>query len=183
MGANCRSSSQAYQRLTPAIVRAVDTIAYLVQAAGPGTHRITTAAQPTYGEPLAAHAHFDVIGEGAAARWRGTHADAAAVAEVATLAFIVASGSVVLATSATPGKETVRGWLIDGRALRPLTADQIHRAYRESPGPVPSDSTFLTAFPVPPYTPTDRQSACRQHAPQTRRRPDLGLRRPPRSLD
>ncbi|WP_369228411.1 hypothetical protein AB5J52_48030 (plasmid) [Streptomyces sp. R39] len=165
MGTNCRSSVQACQRLTPAITRAVHTIAHLVQTAGPGSHRITTAAHPTYGEPFAAHAHFDVIGEGAAAHWRGTHADAAAVAEVMTLAFIVANGSVVLATSATTGEEAVRGWLIDGRALRPLTADQVRLAYHEAPGPVPSDITFLTAFPVPPCTPADHRTVCRQHTP------------------
>lgn len=153
MGANNLSSSQARERLAPVTAHAVDTITDLMRAAGPGSHLITIAVHPRKAEPVIAHAWFDVVGEGADALWRGVYSDAAAVAETVALAFIVAKGSLVLGTTAPTGEETVRGWMIDGRTLRPLTAEQVRHAFRKTLGPESDDLNYQTAFPVPSTAP------------------------------
>jgi len=149
MGPNNLSSSQARERLAPVTAHAVDTVTDLIATAGPGRHLITAAARPSNAEPVMAFAWFDVLGEGADALWSGVYADTAAVAEVVALGFIVDKGSVVLGTTAPTGEETVRGWLVNGHALRPLTADQIRYVFHEVIGPESGAVTYRTAFPVP----------------------------------
>ncbi|MFD3381352.1 hypothetical protein [Streptomyces sp. NPDC058697] len=131
----------------------MDTVTDLMKTAGPGRHLITTAVHPRNSEPVVAYAWFDVVGEGTDALWSGVYADAAAVTEVVALAFIIAKGSVVLGTTSPTGEETVRGWVVDGHALRPLTADQVRHAFQESPGPASDAVTYRTAFPVPASAP------------------------------
>lgn len=153
MGPNNLSSSQARERLAPVTAHAVDTVTDLMTTAGPGRHLITAVVHPRNAEPVTAYTWFDVLGEGADALWSGVYADTAAVAEVVALGFIVDKGSVILGTTAPTGEETVRGWLVDGHALRPLTADQIRHAFRETLGPQSDAVTYQTAFPVPASAP------------------------------
>ncbi|WP_447047084.1 hypothetical protein ACRAKG_00020 [Streptomyces rosealbus] len=127
----------------------MDTVTDLMKSAGPGRHLITTAVRPENAEPVVAYAWFDVIGEGTDALWSGVYADTAAVAEVMALAFVVARGSVVLGTTSPTGQETVRGWMVEGRALLPLTADQVRHAFHLTLGPGPDAVTYQTAFPIP----------------------------------
>ncbi|MBK6018576.1 hypothetical protein [Streptomyces sp. MBT53] len=154
MGPNNLSSSQARERLAPVTAHAVDAVTDLMTTAGPGSHLLTAVVRPRNAEPVTAYAWFDVVGEGADALWRGVYADTAAVAEVVALGLIVAKGSVVLGTTAPTGEETVRGWLVDGHALRPLTADEIRHVFREALGPESDAVTYRTAFPVPVSAPT-----------------------------
>ncbi|MFF3489684.1 hypothetical protein ACFYXC_41760 [Streptomyces sp. NPDC002701] len=149
MGAKNLSSRQARERLAPVTAHAVATVTDLMQTAGPGRHVITTVVRPRNAEPVTAYAWFDVFGEGTDALWSGVYADAAAVAEVVALAFIVATGSVVLGTTSPTGEETVRGWVVDGQTLRPLTAEQVRHAFHETLGPDTPSVTYRTAFPVP----------------------------------
>ncbi|MCW8103536.1 hypothetical protein [Streptomyces tauricus] len=154
MDINNPSSSQPRERLTPVTAHAVDTVTALMRTAGPGKHKITTTALPGNAEPITtAVTSFEVFGEGPDAFWRGIYAEAASVVGVLALAFVVAAGSVVLNTAAPTGEKSVQGWMIDGHALRPLTADQIRRAYREPLGTEPDDLTYRTAFPVPSSVP------------------------------
>lgn len=152
MGAKNLSSSQARERLAPVTARAVDTVTDLMQAAGPGMHLLTTVVHPRNAEPVTAYAWFDVLGEGTDALWSGVYADAAAVAEVVALGFIVAEGSVVLGTRSPTGKETVRGWVIDGRTLSPLTAEQVRDDFQDTLGPESDAVIYQTAFPLPSAT-------------------------------
>ncbi|MFJ9381438.1 hypothetical protein [Streptomyces sp. NPDC101455] len=131
----------------------MDTVTDLMTTAGPGRHLITAVAYPRNAEPVTAYSWFDVLGEGAEALWSGIYADTAAVAEVVALGFIVDKGSVVLGTTGPTGEETVRGWLVNGHALRPFTADQIRQAFRETLGPQSDAVTYQTAFPVPASVP------------------------------
>ncbi|MCH5677938.1 hypothetical protein [Streptomyces gilvus] len=153
MGAKNLSSSQARDRLAPVTAHAVDTVTDLMQTAGPGRHLITTVVRPSNAEPVTAFAWFDVIGEGADALWSGVYADAAAVAEVVALAFVVDKGSVVLGTTSPTGEHSVRGWVVDGHTLRPLTAEQVRHAFHETLGPNTPSITYQTAFPVPSAAP------------------------------
>ncbi|MFI1445223.1 hypothetical protein [Streptomyces fructofermentans] len=154
MAPNNSSSSRAREGLASVTAHAVDTITDLMKTAGPGRHLISTAVHPSDAEPVIAYAWFDVIGEGTDALWSGVFADAAAVAEVVALGFIVAKGSVVLGTTSPTGEETVRGWMVDGHALKPLTADQVRDAFHETLGPESPSVTYRTAFPVPTSAPT-----------------------------
>ncbi|MFH8492138.1 hypothetical protein [Streptomyces longisporoflavus] len=149
MGPDNLSPGQARARLAPVTAHAVDTVTDLMKSAGPGRHLITATVRPGNTEPVIAYTWFDVIGEGADALWSGVYADTAAVAEVVALAFIVARGSVVLGTTSPTGEESVRGWLVEGHALTPLTADQVRHAFHATVGPGPDALTYQTAFPIP----------------------------------
>ncbi|MDH6604371.1 hypothetical protein M2164_000004 [Streptomyces sp. SAI-208] len=153
MGPKNLSSSQARERLASVTTHAVDTVTDLMKTAGPGRHLITTAVRPSNAEPVIAYAWFDVFGEGADALWNGDFADTAAVTKVLALGFILAKGSVVLGTTSPTGEEAVRGWMVDGHALRPLTADQVREAFHEALGSDTPSVTYRTAFPVPASTP------------------------------
>ncbi|MET9089420.1 hypothetical protein ABZX77_47480 [Streptomyces sp. NPDC004237] len=137
------------QEVASAAAHAAHSVAYLITAAGPGRHQITAAALPRSGRPITARARFTLIDDGTDA---ALYTDrSSAVAEAVVVAFLGAGGSILLHSSTPTGEESVRGWVIEGLTLRPLTADQVQRAYREASGTAPA-VTFLTAFPVPPPT-------------------------------
>ncbi|WP_369228412.1 hypothetical protein AB5J52_48035 (plasmid) [Streptomyces sp. R39] len=135
----------AREQAVPAVAHAAHIVAYLMAAAGPGKHRITTAAHSGSGGPVTARTLFEVADASLSADPDGI----TAVAKTLVIASLGTGGSILLTTTTPTGEETVRGWLIEGLAVRPLTAAQVHRAYHEASGPAP-DVTFLTAFPVPP---------------------------------
>ncbi|MFG3134546.1 hypothetical protein ACGFZU_43605 [Streptomyces tendae] len=153
MGATNLSSSQRREHLAAVTAHAVKAVTGLMQAAGPGEHLITAAVQTPNAEPVIAYAWFDIVGEGTDARWSGVYADAAAVAEAVTVAFILAKGSIVLGTTSPTGEESVRAWTVDDHTLRPLTAEQVRHAFHETIGPKSAAVTYQTAFRIPSASP------------------------------
>ncbi|RSM83255.1 hypothetical protein DMH25_46205 [Streptomyces sp. WAC 01325] len=149
MGAHSSSFRPAQARLAAVTAHAVTTTTDVMRAAGRGRHQITTAAQPENADPVVAQAGFEVIGEGEDALWSGSKAEAAQVAEVMTLAFILARGSVVLGTTSPTGEESVRAWMITGHTLTPLTTDEARHVFRETGGRDSTPVAYRTAFAVP----------------------------------
>ncbi|MER5698900.1 hypothetical protein ACWDBO_44900 [Streptomyces mirabilis] len=152
MGSNDFSSGQARERLEPITTHAVNTVTELMHGAGPGRHLITAAVRTPGSEPVIAYTWFDISGEDPDVYWYCDIDEVLKVAKAIALAFILSAGSVVLGTSSITGAETVRAWTVDGRELKPLTADEVSQAFGAVLGIQPSaesDITYQTAYPLP----------------------------------
>ncbi|MET9089414.1 hypothetical protein ABZX77_47440 [Streptomyces sp. NPDC004237] len=149
MDSQLYDSDQDPEAIESLLMDAVRAVGGLMYGAGTGSHLVLTAVAPEGRVPTIAFTWFDVIGEGDDALWGGTFAEVTELTEAVALGFLVGRGSVVLGTKSPDGEETVRGWMVDGRALRPLTADQVRLTYREAVGQESQDVTYRTAYPLP----------------------------------
>jgi hypothetical protein len=118
---------------------ASDTLLRIVEAVGDGIHHVVCSLPTDDGPPLLAAVHIAIDPDG---EMHLTEADALVICTVMAVAAVTARvGGLVVRTTDTDGRDTVRGWELRDGEPRPLSEAAVFDAYC---------TDVATGDPVPP---------------------------------